>query len=100
MKKHLSIGFIVSLFVLHQGCSDAAQETEELIDCAKICQDYDECVDSSLDLSDCTSTCETRSDEDEEYRRTANACEACVDDKACLQSFPCLAECAGVLPPE
>ena len=59
-------------------------ETDELIDCAQICHDYDQCVDTDLDVSDCTATCETRSDEDEAYRRKANACEACIDDKACL----------------
>lgn len=91
---------IVALVASLQGCGDPVQETEELLDCAQICRDYDQCVDTGLDISDCTSKCETNSDEDEAYRRKANACEACIDDKACLESFPCLPECAGVVPPE
>lgn len=100
MKQTLLFTFVAVLVSSLQACGDAAQEADELIDCAQICRDYDQCVDTGLDVSDCTSKCETRSDEDEAYRRKANACESCVDDKACLESFPCLAECAGVVPPE
>lgn len=79
-------------------CGEAAKEAEELIDCAGLCREYDECVDSDVDVTECTSNCENRSDVDEGFQERADRCEACLDDKACAESFPCATECAGVFP--
>lgn len=71
------------------GCDEA----EELIDCAQICQAKRDCVDDSYDVDGCTDRCETQSDLDEDYRREAHECEACIDDRACAEQVTCFDNC-------
>lgn len=97
--KNALIGIAPIALLAAIACGEAAKEVEEVVDCAQMCGDYDQCVDTDFDVTDCTSDCEEKSDEDNDYRDRADACAACLDDKACAESFPCVDECAGVLPP-
>ena len=77
------------LGLLVGGCGEA----EELIDCSQICEAKKVCVDNSFDVNACTSRCETESDNDEDYRREAHECEACIDDRACAEQVACFDNC-------
>lgn len=81
-----------ALSLLLWGCGEA----EELIDCAQICQAQKDCVDGSYDVEGCTNRCETESDRDEDYRREAHECEACIDDRACAEQAACFDNCPGL----
>jgi hypothetical protein len=76
----------------------ACGELEELADCRAICDKYQQCIDDDYDVAACTTRCEDESDLDDDYRRQANECEACVNDRACAMTFPCVTECAGIVP--
>lgn len=73
---------------------------EEEIDCFKICKHYDDCVDSSYDVSACQDRCEDDSDNVAGYEAKADACESCIDgDTSCVEAgFQCSDECAGIIP--
>lgn len=78
-----------ALGLLVWGCGEA----EELVDCAQICQAKKDCVDDAYDVSACTDDCEDRSDRDEDFRRDANECEACIEDRACAEQIECFGTC-------
>lgn len=78
----------------------ACGEAEEEVDCFKICKKYDDCVDSSYDVSACQDRCEDNSDNVSGYERRADACESCIDgDTSCSEAvFQCGDECSGIVP--
>jgi len=90
----------VSLFTAAAALAATActDKIEQAFDCHQICGRYDECVDESYDVDACVDRCEGHADDDEAYARKANACEACLDDRSCAQSFPCVDECIGIVP--
>lgn len=77
------------------GCAD---EIDEAVDCAQVCQRYDDCIDEDYDVTECVDRCEQRADEDERFADRADACEACLDERSCAESFPCVDECLGIVP--
>jgi hypothetical protein len=80
------------------GCGEA----EEAYNCATICETYDDCADElnvDIDVTACTSECETEADESEDFKSDAEACQECIDQNAsCVENVPCVNECAGVVP--
>jgi len=76
----------------------ACQTVDEAFDCRSICQRYADCVDSNYDVSTCASDCRDQADESEAFSDKADACEACIDERACSETFPCIDECIGVVP--
>jgi hypothetical protein len=80
------------------GCGEA----EEAYNCATICETYDDCADElnvDIDVTACTSECETEADESEDFKSDAEACQECIDQNAsCLENVPCVNECRGVVP--
>ena len=76
------------------GCGEA----DELVDCAKICNRYEECVDDEYPVDECIDECEANADEDDAFADKADACESCIDDRSCGESFPCIDECIGIVP--
>jgi len=83
-----------ALGLLVGGCDEA----EELIDCRQICEAKQDCVDDSYDVDACTTDCEDRSDRDEDFRRDAHECEACIDDRACAEQSACFDTCPILSP--
>jgi hypothetical protein len=67
-------------------------------DCTKICQRYSDCVDSSYDVDACTQRCKDSADMHSDFADKADDCQTCIEDKSCVQSFPCLDECLGIVP--
>jgi hypothetical protein len=69
------------------------------IDCNGICSRYETCFDSKYDTSACASRCREAAGKDADYRRKADKCYGCLNDKACAQAtFSCALECSAVVP--
>ncbi|ACY17856.1 hypothetical protein [Haliangium ochraceum] len=81
----------------------ACGEADELYNCVDICDSVNDCAEEigvdDFDRSECASECEDESDADEDYRQAAAECEECLDGRdECTDTFPCLDECATVVP--
>lgn len=87
----LALGFCGAVV----GCDDA----DEAFDCLAICDRYSECVSDEYDVDECADRCEMNADEDANFADKADSCEACIDDRSCVEAaFPCAAECSGIVP--
>ena len=76
----------------------ACDAIENSIDCGRICDKYQDCIDPDYDVSACDSRCEENGDS-EQFSEQIDACESCIDDKTCGESaFDCDDECAGIVP--
>jgi hypothetical protein len=72
---------------------------DTVVDCQAICARYSSCFDAAYSVSSCTERCRVSSTEDREYRRRADECNACIDERACsTATFNCAAKCSGVVP--
>jgi hypothetical protein len=77
----------------------ACDEADEAIDCAKICEKYDECIDEETDVTQCIDECEDTADQNDDLADQADDCESCIDDRSCTgATFNCAIECAPFLP--
>ncbi len=69
------------------------------LDCRAICGRYASCYDADYDTSACESRCRTRADDDADFKRQADMCDACITDRACASAtFSCASECSSVVP--
>ena len=84
------------------GCAptqSVVQTIGSAIDCNGICNRYQTCFDSKYDVSACASRCRDSAGKDDDYRRKADKCYGCLNDKACAQAtFSCALECLAVVP--
>ncbi len=82
------------LFVLSScGAIDSA------LDCRAICSRYSSCFDAKYDVGACETRCRTSAGNDPDYRRKADQCSACIDERACTSAtFNCAAQCSSVVP--
>ncbi|CAM3289203.1 hypothetical protein G4177_34995 [Corallococcus sp. ZKHCc1 1396] len=95
MRKHLKHLLVAAMALTGMvGCGvDAA------LDCNAICDRYASCYDSEYDTSACESRCRSNAADDEDYKRKADVCDACLTDRACTSAtFSCGADCAAVVP--
>lgn len=101
MKHWISFGAGVAFVAFAiAACSDDAaeesiEEVQNSVDCAQICAKYDDCV-ADIDETACADSCEDLADSDESYESAADACENCVEDKACSDAASCWANCPVV----
>jgi hypothetical protein len=76
----------------------ACDKVEHAYDCNQICDRYQECLNSDYDTDACASRCRDKAD-DTDYGNHAEDCQACIDDKSCVNAtFSCASECAGIVP--
>jgi hypothetical protein len=82
------------------GCDpeDTVDAVDAKIDCASICNRYKDCFDSSYDTESCRSKCEDNSKADSSYDAKAEACDNCLDDASCAESFSCADRCLNIVP--
>ncbi|RKH08471.1 hypothetical protein D7Y13_02285 [Corallococcus praedator] len=95
MRKHLKNLLVAAMALTGMaGCGvDAA------LDCNAICDKYASCYDSNYDTSACESRCRDNAADDEDYKRKADVCDACLTDRACTSAtFSCATDCAAVVP--
>ena len=83
----LAVGFAAGIIAVSMGaCSDAEDEINNTIDCASICEDWNDCHGDSeavdVNVSECTDTCEDRADASEAFADAIDDCEDCLDDAA------------------
>lgn len=81
------------LFSLSCGAVDT------VLDCGAICSRYSSCFDSAYDIGGCESRCRAKSNDDVNYRRRADQCNACIDERACAAAtFNCTTQCGAIVP--
>jgi hypothetical protein len=86
---------LLSMFLV-AGCSGPVSER---LNCRRVCNAYEDCVDSSYDTRDCISRCSSDSADDDEYARQVDQCETCIDNRSCAEiGVACASDCAGIVP--
>lgn len=79
--------------------SPACGAIDNAFDCDAICNRYKSCFDSSYDVAACAQRCRSDSRSDADYKRRADVCNACIDDRSCSEStFNCGSSCGGIVP--
>lgn len=93
MKTLLIASAFMSLLTLGiLGCD----ESDQIVDCAQICDKYNDCIDDDVDRAECIDQCEDKADQNDDG---ADACEDCLDGTTCLEAtFQCAVPCAQFLP--
>ncbi len=90
MKSIFFFGFLL--------CVTGCDSVDAAFDCDAICSRYKDCFDSNYDVGACASRCRTKADDDT-YRRQADQCDACIDNRSCTSAvFSCATECASIVP--
>lgn len=95
MKTTALIGFAFAAMLGLTACDNI----DNAFDCSAICDKYHDCYDNNYDRSDCYDRCRDDSKHSDSFRKAADACEACIDDKSCLDTtFSCGSQCSGIVP--
>jgi hypothetical protein len=69
------------------------------LDCHAICDRYSSCYDADYDTMACESRCRTSANDDSDFKRQADTCDACITDRACASAtFSCASDCSAVVP--
>ncbi len=72
---------------------------DNAFDCNTICNRYKNCFDSNYDVAACATRCRTDSGNDPDYKRKADVCTACIDDRSCTAAtFNCAPSCGSIVP--
>lgn len=91
--------FTLSLLLALVSSSFACGAIGSALDCRAICSRYASCFDAAYDVGACESRCRTNSEADRDYRRRADHCNACIDDRACSTvGFSCATQCSSIVP--
>lgn len=69
------------------------------LDCDNICDRYRSCYDTNYNVSGCSDRCQDRANNEDDYDRRVDICDACIDGVSCGQAtFECAADCVSVVP--
>lgn len=91
--------FCLLVFAVLFGSCAVVQKIDTVIDCQGICDRYRSCFDDQYDVSACASRCRKTASEDPDFRRKADVCNACINQRSCVAAtFACGAECLSVVP--
>lgn len=89
-----------ALFLPLAGCGDDGplEQLDHVEDCFTICDRYQECVDSSFDITACTDACEDLADDDTVVQERLDRCDDCLDDRSCqeVETVACFDDCPVV----
>jgi len=85
MTHRIAITVTSLALLLGAGC---VNEVDREIDCANICDTYQDCLPGDQDESDCRDRCDDSSTGD------VDQCDICLDANGCVD---CTMECAGPL---
>jgi len=72
------------------------KEVDEAADCVAICDNYADCIDSTIHKQNCADACYDAAREEPEIAMAADECAACIDGKSCMESASC-ETCEAVL---
>jgi hypothetical protein len=81
------------------GLTACTSEVGELLECAQVCESYDDCVADSADQTGCTGACEDYADRGEAQEDQVFACDDCMNELGDVCDSSCNDICAGVIPP-
>jgi len=93
--------FLGAATAVASGCgSDSpVNAIENRITCKDVCQRYADCFDGSYDVDACTDRSSKDSTASDEKDGKLKACDACMDEKACLSTvFNCGTDCGTFVP--
>jgi hypothetical protein len=83
------------------GCGEEAEEPY-VYSCDNICTDYGECVvevGSSIDITQCVTSCEAQADTKPDFETVLQACQQCIwDALSCMDEVACAGTCMGLVP--
>ena len=87
MKRIFAVALAAGVLALSAGaCSEAEEEITATIDCAAVCEDWNDCFadtdELDVDITRCTDTCDDRADADDAFREEIDDCDECLDDAA------------------
>ena len=84
--------------VLMVGGLSGCNAVDQAVDCNNICNRFKECFNKDFDASGCADDCRQKADDDEDFARQANTCDACIDGLDCVEGgFTCATDCVGVI---
>lgn len=97
----IRLGLLLSALCLpFAACGDEGplDEIDQVTDCLNICERYQDCVDSDVDLTACTDACEDLAEIDEETQLELDRCDDCLDDRSCqeIDDAACFDNCPVV----
>lgn len=91
--------FLTGVLAAALGFTTSCDDVEAAFDCQAVCSKYRDCLDDDYDVSSCRSRCRSAAANDEDMRRKADVCEACIDGMSCASAtFSCATNCAGIVP--
>jgi hypothetical protein len=85
------------MFVLG-ACSSASGPSldPDKSNCNTVCEQAQKCINSTLDVDDCTNNCDNKSSDDS-YKNSVAACADCVVGKTCTDSTSCISNCLSAV---
>src|SRR5687768_17183248 len=99
MKNSTSFLCAVVLGLVLAAAGSSCGTAEELFDCQSVCSRYKTCFNQQYDVDACRNRCKENSEKDREFKRKADTCETCIDDRSCSEAtFKCAASCGSVVP--
>lgn len=90
----VAAGLVAGITSSNVGCSAA----DAAYDCHQVCSRYKECIDKDSDETNCASKCRDKAADDASYRKKADDCEACINDKSCAGAALGCPVCIGIIP--
>lgn len=92
MLKKLGVALLAAALLGSCGVDNA-------FDCQSVCDRYQTCFDSDYDVGACAARCRDASDDDNDYEREADVCNACIDERSCgSATFNCAGSCGSIVP--
>ena len=86
-------------FLILAALALSACGVDAVADCHGVCGRYKSCFDASYDTDSCESRCRSKAANDAVFRKSVDACDACIDTKACTTAvFSCGTNCSSVVP--
>ena len=82
----------IFLFGLVPALIISACTLDEYLACRHVCDRYDECV-AHIDVRECTRRCENDAYRSNHFDLRIEACDRCVESRACFEAEPCWDDC-------
>jgi hypothetical protein len=83
LKRCVAVLVVLASAGLIPACGEAEDELTATIDCAQVCNDWNDCHDDAMgvdvDVTACTDSCEDAADADEAWEAAIDDCEECLD---------------------
>ena len=95
MKSHwVSVFISISL----TACSSASGPSldPDKSNCNTVCQQAQTCVAPTLNVENCTNSCDNKSSDDS-YKNSVSACADCVEGKTCSDATSCVSNCLSAV---